>query len=355
VVWIGRRIRTRLDGVAVVAAAATATALVVVVLSVSEIPSWIERSYSGYEARSGHPEYARLMDRVDALPPGRVAWEYNAEIGKYGTPLALSIFPYWTPEHPSMQGLYYESSLTTPFNFINESESSRDPSRRIRGLRYHSMDFARATAHFAIYNVAYYVSFTDEAEQSAADFGLEVVADAPPWTVYALPPSPAIEVATVEPAVWDGVSDFADAALEWYDDVGNLDHWLVASGPESWVRIGSVDERLGASPAAGFEAGTVTNISIEDDRISFDTTAIGVPHLVKVSYFPNWRAEGADGPYRAAPSLMVVVPTEPSVVVHFGHTWAEVAGLVLTVVTLVVVVVWGWKLVRTPRAGGEPG
>ena len=324
------------------------------VLLPSVLPAWIQRSYSGYEARSGYPEYARLIDRVDALPPGRVAWEYNTAIGEYGTPLALAIFPYWSPEHPSMQGLYYESSLTTPFNFINESESSRDPSRRIRDLPYHSMDFARATAHFALYDVAYYVSYTDEAERSASEFGLEVVADAPPWTVYALPPSQPIDVATVEPAVWEGTSDFSDAALEWYDDVDNLDHWLVASGPDSWVRVDSVDERLSTSSAAQSESGTVTNVLIEDDKISFDTTAIGVPHLVKVSYFPNWRAEGAEGPYRAAPSLMVVVPTEGSVVLHFGHTWAEVVGLLLTVLTVIAVAVWALALVRAERVGGEP-
>ena len=47
-----------------------------------------------------------------------------------------------------------------------------------------------------------------------------------------------------------------------------------------------------------------------DDRISFRTDAIGVPHLVKVSYFPNWQATGAEGPYHAGPSFMMVVPTE---------------------------------------------
>jgi hypothetical protein len=254
-----------------------------------------------------------------------------------------------------MQGLYYESSLTTPFNFINESETSRDPSNRIPGLRYQPIDFARATPHLALYDVAYYVSFTDEAERGAFDFGLEIVAEAPPWTVFSLPPSPAIDVAVVEPAVWDGASAFSDAALEWYDDVNNLDHWLVASGPDSWVRVDSVDERLGVpSTAYDVETDAVTNVLVEDDRISFDTTAIGVPHLVKVSYFPNWEAEGADGPFRAAPSLMVVVPTEGSVVLHFGRTSSETVGLILTLLALGTVAVWGYRLLKARKADGGP-
>jgi hypothetical protein len=74
----------------------------------------------------------------------------------------------------------------------------------------------------------------------------------------------------------------------------------------------------------------VTDIEVDNHRISFSTEAIGVPHLVKVSYFPNWTASGADGPWRATPSLMVVVPTQNDVVIEFRDTWAENGGKILT-------------------------
>jgi hypothetical protein len=69
-----------------------------------------------------------------------------------------------------------------------------------------------------------------------------------------------------------------------------------------------------------------------------------MPHLVKVSYFPNWTATGADGPWRATPSLMVVVPTSEEVVLQFEDTWAETGGKVATLVGvlgLVGVGLWG--------------
>ena len=47
-----------------------------------------------------------------------------------------------------------------------------------------------------------------------------------------------------------------------------------------------------------------------DQSISFEVDQVGVPVLVRVSYFPTWKVEGADGPYRVAPNFMVVVPTE---------------------------------------------
>ena len=130
-------------------------------------------------------------------------------------------------------------------------------------------------------------------------------------------------------------------ALNWYDDLGTLDRWIAADGPPDWPRfddpLGPYDE--GRPLATAGE--TVRNIEIDDHRISFETTAVGVPHLVKTSYFPNWEATGADGPYRAAPSLMIVVPTDEKVLLEFGNTWTENVGMLLTLTALAFV---GWWL-----------
>jgi hypothetical protein len=94
----------------------------------------------------------------------------------------------------------------------------------------------------------------------------------------------------------------------------------------------------------------VSDIVIEDHKISFTTTAVGMPHLVKVSYFPNWTATGADGPWRATPSLMVVVPTSEEVVLEFEDTWAETGGKIATLVGvlgLVGVGIWGVRRRQT--------
>jgi hypothetical protein len=57
--------------------------------------------------------------------------------------------------------------------------------------------------------------------------------------------------------------------------------------------------------------------------------------LVKVSYFPNWTASGADGPYRVSPNLMVVIPTDTEVALSYGWSTPEIAGWGLTAAGLV--------------------
>jgi hypothetical protein len=358
VVSAARRMRNAESARWAAAAAGAALMLVIGVLGVYRTPAWAAWNFSGYEGKQSYgvgadgeqvlvadnwADYQALMTTLSALPPGRVMWEANRELNKYGTPMALMLTGYWTGgTHPSMEGLLFESSITTPFHFLNAAEVSQRPSNPVAGLDYHRLDFTRAVPHLLMYNVAYYVSYTEEATQAADAHGLEILAESPPFTVFGLPESSLIDVAVHEPSVWAGEVDFTEASLAWYDDVAGMDRWLVEDGPEGWVRIDDLAQRV-ASPAVAAD-GAVTNVVLENHRISFDTTAVGVPHLVKVSYFPNWGATGADGPYRAAPSLMIVVPTAEHVVLTFGYTWAEILGWALTIGSIgAVAAIWAWR------------
>jgi hypothetical protein len=57
----------------------------------------------------------------------------------------------------------------------------------------------------------------------------------------------------------------------------------------------------------------VSAVDLEQQSMSFEVDRIGVPVLVRVSYFPNWTVEGAEGPYRAGANQMIVVPTSNEV------------------------------------------
>src|SRR5690606_14644807 len=88
---------------------------------------------------------------------------------------------------------------------------------------------------------------------------------------------------------------------------------------------------------------TVDNVEIDQASVSFDVDRVGVPVLVKVSYFPNWRAEGADGPYRIGPNMMVVVPTGEHVELTFGRTTVDYVTFAMTLVGIALCVWWRIK------------
>lgn len=336
------------------------------------VPAWARWNYQGYEGKQTWPEYRDVMQTVAGLPPGRVQWEANSELNKYGTPMSPMLFPYWSEgTHPSMEGLYFESSVTTPFHFLNAAELSEAPSNPIPGLRYHNGDFERGVQHMALFDVAYYVAYTDEAKEKADRHpAFERLSESPPFVVYGLPEASLIDVALNRPWVFEEPEDrlfstlggifaeddeveFVDVALDWYEDIGMLDQWVVQDGPDGWERIDAGMEGT-TVPLPG--DGVVSDIRLEDHRISFRTTAVGTPHLVKVSYFPNWTAYGAEGPWRAAPAFMVVVPTGPEVELRFEHTWVEVVGLWSSLVGAILLVTWWIAVLRrrkAPEAGPE--
>ena len=317
----------------------------VALFGVLDAPGWVSWNYNGYEGKTTYPEYEGLLLSIDDLPPGRIMWEINSDQNKYGTPMALMLIPYWSEAHQSMEGVFFESSITTPFHFLNGSEVSKSPSNPVRGLDYSpGIDWDRALIHLALFDVEHYISFTPEAAEAAEEAGLEVLARPEPWTIFDLPDAPFVDVAVRTPVVYEGEEDFLDVALAWYDDVEGFDYWVAAEGPDTWRRISELDDRLDLSTSYGGPTGSVSDVIVEDDRIEFTTDAVGRPHLVKMSYFPNWTAtQGAEGPYRAAPSLMVVIPTEERVVLQFQRTAVENVGNLLTLAGVAVVAGWVWQ------------
>lgn len=295
----------------------------------SYIDDWIEQNYEGYEPRAEFPVFKAFTDRMAELPPGRVMWEPSNDLGKYGTPIALMTLPYWS-DKPSMEGLYYESSITTPFHFIVASEVGKEPSNPIADLPYGPLNLKRGLEHLRMFDVSYYVAVTKDAKlQAARTEGYELIDRVGEFSIYGLE-SAQVAVPENEPVVLEG-TDWIEANIDWFSQPNGFGTPLVGEGPDDWARVSGPDDL----PAVPLEHGGDTfEADVGDSEISFTTDAVGEPHWVRTSYFPNWKVEGAEGPYLASPSLMMVVPTQEDVRLVYRRTWAEWSGLFLTVAAL---------------------
>jgi 6-pyruvoyl-tetrahydropterin synthase-like protein len=346
----------------------------------SFVPSWVKWNYSGYERKPAYPEYKRLIDTMSTLPCGRAHWEYEGNLDRYGTPMALMLLPYWT--HGcigSMEGLYFESSATTPFHFLNAAELSKAPSNPERNLPYKSLDVADGVRHLQLMGTRYYLAFSPDAlAQAHANPDLRLVAVSKPWEIFEVANSAVVAPLHNQPAVLKGVpkggTGWLDAAVRFYQSPDTWDVPLAASGPSGWQRIGlkktpatvacpndSSKKCPDKTVAAGVtiqqplripvRAARVSRIRTQDDRISFDVDRPGSPVLVKTSYFPNWEASGARGPWRVTPNLMVVIPTSRHVSLHYGYTPVDRAGWAFTLVGVLLVIAF-WR--KGPLPFPEP-
>jgi hypothetical protein len=349
---------------------------------------WAKWNYSGYEHTGSepdtkvYPEHRALIDTLERLPRGRALWEGGSSLGVYGTPLAPMLLPYWTDGRvASMEGLYYESSATTPYHFMTAATLSGpgNSSNPQRGLPYRSLaEFDVGVRYLQKLGVRYYLVHSDQAKAQAARSGslVEVAtsrdtdAQQPHgWTIYEVRDAPLVEALTAQPVVVPGVSVRGwqdEVAVPWWDapastppesrDLAMLDRPLVADGPSSWTRArppavsraDAPDRRLpnaATVPVRAVAPVDVTRIRATNDSVSFRVSRTGVPVIVKTSYFPNWTAVGAEGPWRATPNFMVVVPTSREVRLEYAATTAENlgrAGTAAGVLGVAGLAVWPW-------------
>lgn len=320
------------------------------------------------------PEYRALLDELATLPPGRSLWEGGPSLDKYGTPLALMLVPYWTKGRiTTMEGVYFEASATTPYHFeaVAALVASGENSNPVRGIPYRDQQsFDLGVRYLQRLGVRYFIAHNPLTRQRAdGDPRLTPIATTPDldgaaplgWSIYRVADAPLVEGLAYEPVVAEGVSPDPDGweqqvAVPWWWFPAQLDKPVVADGPDGWRRAPGAGAL--ALPRRRIRPVEVRNVEVGDDSISFDVDRTGAPVLVKVSYFPNWRAHGAQGPWRATPNFMVVVPTDEHVRLTYGTTGIEWLGRLLTLAGLAglgVLVRWGRRRSREPDRTPAPG
>ena len=339
-----------------------------------DIPAWIRWNYTGYEKKgAAWTEFKDVLqtmnDLADTRGRGRALWEPSDKINSYGTSLALELLPHFTDgKIGSMEGLYFESAGTTPSHFKMVAELANRPSNPVRNLRYGNLeDFDRGVQHMRLFGVRYFMAQSDEVKGRAdghpdlklvAETGQEgvtpVVAN---WKIYEVAGHALVEPLRKEPVVVTGTKpkDWVKALEscptegtcswweDWFDDADALDRPLAAGGPSSWERA-TPAEAL-ELPEEPLQPVQVSDIDSDEDSIRFKVSRTGIPVVVKTSYFPNWEASGADGPWRLTPNLMVVVPTDREVSLRYGRTPIDYAGFGLTLLGFAALfLIARWKL-----------
>ncbi len=345
---------------------------------------WTRYNMLGYEGRPAYPEYNAVVNTMDEIGRtngcGRALWENSEDNGQYGTTMSLMLLPHWTDGCiASMEGLFFEASGTTPYHFLTGAAMSKQSSNPVRQLRYVNNDAEVGVQHMADLGVRYLMVRTDEAKkEAAANDRLVLIDTSGPWEIYELAEARIVEPLTVQPVVVaERAGDQRERNLEvgtsWFQRRDDWPAMPADDGPDDWQRIPveiDMEARVGEPgdrsrnvdyvvPGEPIEVVdlppiTVSDVDVGEESVSFSVDQIGVPVLVRVSYFPNWEVSGADGPYRVAPNFMVVVPTDTEVTLTYGRSSLDVFFYALTFLGIALCFFWRWRGdVVYPDAGGQ--
>jgi hypothetical protein len=325
----------------------------------NEVPVWSAYNFTGYQGVRGWPQYEKDWPEYHGIVQlmaaagrrygcGQSMWEYDPSESDFGTTESLMLLPYWTNNCiGSMEGLLFESSATTPYHFLNQSELSVNPSDPMVGLPYGlsgDPNVVLGLRHLQLLGVRYFLAYSPRVVRAAARSGLvrQLAVSGPwhfhgatrTWHLYLVRDAPlAAGLATVPNVVTSLSSKAAwqHASVAWWLDPKQWGVYLAQSGPASWPRAATPsDVTTTTLPHVA-----VTSMRQSVSQVSFRVSRVGVPVVVRVSYYPRWHASGALGPWRVSPNLMVVVPTSRVVVLTYEGSTSTTVGVTVTILAVI--------------------
>ncbi|HEY5906397.1 MAG TPA: 6-pyruvoyl-tetrahydropterin synthase-related protein, partial [Vicinamibacteria bacterium] len=320
--------------------------------------NWIDWNYTGLEAKELWPSFRRLSDALEGgMGDPRVAVEYNALHERAGSIRMYETLPFFSGRS-TLEGVYNQASLTTHAVYYLASELGATSPNPFREIDYSRFDTDAALDHLRLLNVSQVVALSPQLSDAlGARRDASLVERIPPYALFD------VEGGTgryVEPLLAAPVrssrTGWREKALRWYTRrplpkahlVFSDDPGLFTPEPDEWL----------APPVSPLEPGVVVEETLEAESLTIRTNRPGHPLLVKMAYHPRWRAEGALGPFLAAPALMVVVPQQETVVLRYARTRGDRLGLLLSVLSLVGAGLWAarqrYARGRAPTAASAP-
>ncbi len=316
------------------------------------VHEWVKWNYEGYEEKSHWKDLKEMMDFFDGKDyrDGRVASTMNSRHNIFGSPRVFELIPYFT-KMPYIEGAIEQSSVSSPFGRFVQCKTSRECAGFPRDVKVQEYNIEDAKKYFRMYNVRYFISESEDTFNELMNSSeWKAVKSVGGYTIYeSRQESHYISVPEFEPIVVEQ-ENWKKISLEWFYSVRNLDVPLIFVDSDSaGKKVYSYKEILDV-----IKKGNLRKISsridnnckiseeILDDEIRFNTSCVGKPHIVKFSFFPNWKVEGAERIFSASSGFMVVFPMESKVRLYYETHFSDILGIVMSVFGLVILFLRFW-------------
>ncbi|MDD5206737.1 MAG: tetratricopeptide repeat protein, partial [Desulfobacterales bacterium] len=331
------------------------------IFGTSNPDQWFRYNNRGYEYNPGRLDFQaanHFLRTPDPLNSPRVGYEKCGLYASYGGDRVFESLPFFSGRQ-TMEGIHYASSWAARFMAFSQTVYSKEI-KTPRSYILSRLNADALPAYMDLYNLSQLILMTPEAREaveSSSHFRKE--AEFGDIAIYRYKESDGryVDVPRRMPLLYRG-GNWEEDFYQWYREGRHLDLLMV---PGSYVRD-EEDRNVLATEAANVEelGGLRSDLldrralrvetRLEHHRIEFTTNRRGLPHLIKVSYYPNWKVQGANGVYPVSPHLMLVIPREPRVVLTYGSNPWEIGGFLITGVTLFFLFFSSsWRLVSGSR------
>jgi len=314
------------------------------------LPSWLNWNYSGYEGKPSWSLFHAINEHVrgDINSP-RMVFEHAQTHNRFGSSRAFENLPLFSGRS-TLEGVFHQVSPNSPFVFYIQSEVGEKASGPFHQYSYARLNPTAALPHLRTYNVGTIVATSEKARAAYdANPAYRRTFEQGGYAVYDIPEGVTgyVVPATNEPVLYTG-PDYRTAFYRWFKHPELLDIPLVPadiSGDEAAGQFPLQTESIRDIPRSPIAGDCKVTTVLEQERITFDTTCPGRPHIVKVSYFPRWKATDGSPIHLVSPGFMLVTPQSG----HFEMVYSERALDWFALATTWLGLLWAVAAAANPR------
>ena len=312
---------------------------------VGPVAGWSTWNYEGFEGKAAWPAFQRINSALAGnFSDPRVVFEHSEGHNAFGSSRAFESLPLFAGR-ATLEGLYMQASISAPFVFYIQSLVSHATSQPFPQYNYAVMDYNRARRHLELFNVRDLVVRSTQAKEAirqAAGYRLkDSIGEYELWELTTNR-NRYVEPLRYEPVLYTGKAPWKQVAHQWFVRDELLDTPLVfnVAGQPDTAPITLTADSPEAIPKKAIDtADCRLEEKINNEEIILETDCVGKPHLVKVSYHPDWHVEGAGKIFLASPSFMLIYPEKNRVRLTYGPGPWDRLGQFLTVFGLLVLLV----------------
>ncbi len=325
----------------------------------TDVAHWIKWNMQGFERAPRWNTFRSINSNLlGNVGEPRVAYEHNTTTNGMGTVRAFESLPYFSGR-ATIEGLYFQSSLLSPFVFYAQSLYSKQISCPFPDYPCSRFDLKRAVDYLDLFNVNQLIFVSKEAKAEvrklSTHYQLQKAIRYSPYEIWKVKgDSQYVQVLSEEPQYVEP-QNFRFKFYQWFRDYPNSGAFLYTL-PEAHKTVYGLD-KIPIPPSSTNKAPKnpetcQIDSQLNKETVEFQTNCLGQPHLVKVAYHPGWQVTGAEGPYAISPAWLLVYPTQNQVKLTFDNVGPRVVGLWLNGLGLgLFLLIIGFAFVPALRGG----
>ena len=243
----------------------------------------------------------------------------NHDMGSTRTVEAMPLFG----TRPVLEGLYMESAISSAFIYQLQAEISSRPSSPLSRFPSSKGTVDAAVGHMNEFYTDTLVLRSESMKQRfLADDRFEVLADADPFLALKLknPESQLVDIVTAPLEI--------KTREKWMDSAFRRFRLAHPYG-EREVYVSPDQQWQDPLPSAG---GEVQLLEMERERLVFETTAPGQPHVIRMTYNPKWKSVNGEPVFLTEPAFMLIVPQQTRVELRYEMTRPDYIGIAFSLI-----------------------